>query len=160
MSNPYLETIFDFINSEGVIGSYPNNIDLAIAVIVLEYRMREYGKKFLTVSEQAIKEANLKDLNGWYNNSERMNNKDIRDKYLDGGFYDKIKEIARIRNDLIHGHLLPLPFDERNEHIKTVINFCKTFPQVRIKTIIEGGTVTASFEATVTEPSIHVEKAE
>ena len=100
------DKILDFIRDPHVVSSSPRHLDLAIAIIVLEYRMRGYVHQHLKANK---KDATLSDYNSWYNNTERVQNPSIVEKYRKGEFYKRIKPIADIRNDVIHANLCKYP---------------------------------------------------
>lgn len=125
------DKILDFIKTSHIVSSTPDHLDLAIAIIVLEYRMRGYARKYLNVNKD-LKDANLSDYNSWYNN-DKVLNPCIVEKYHNGGFHGRIKPISDIRNDVIHANSVQISAQDKEEYINTIKDFCSTFPEFRIK---------------------------
>ena len=130
MGNSTANKILDFIKTPHVASSSPDHLDLAIAIIVLEYRMRGYVHKHLSVNN---KKPELRHYNTWYNNNERVQNPSIVEKYRKGGFYKRVEPIADIRDDVIHANSVHISAKDKEEYINTIKDFCDTFPEVRIK---------------------------
>ena len=124
------DKISDFIKTPHVVSSTPDHLDLAIAIIVLEYRMRGYVHEYLSVNNN---KPELRDYNKWYNNNDRVQNPSIVEKYQKGDFYTRIKPIADIRDDVIHANSVHISAKDKEEYINTIKDFCDTFPEVRIK---------------------------
>ncbi len=140
------DKILDFIKDPHVVSSSPRHLDLAIAIIVLEYRMRGYARKYLEVEKE---DANLSDYNSWYNNKERMQNPCIVEKYRKGGFYNRIKPIANIRNDVIHANSVQISTENKKEYINTIKDFCNTFPQIDLTATFTSGVPTMTADLRV-----------
>ena len=157
MSNLYIETISDFINSEGVIGDYPGNIDLAVAITVLEYRMKQYAivKEIFKagVLEKWLEKRKLTllKISELYGDESKYICRETFKEYGDGCFPERIGDIVGARNAVIHSFIdedkrVMVPDEEKKRYIQTIKDFCRTFPMARVEANISGGPSTACFD--------------
>ena len=108
--------------------------------------MRGYVHQHLKVEK---KDATLSDYNSWYNNTERVQNPSIVEKYREGEFYKRIKPIADIHNDVIHANFVQISAKNKKEYINTIKDFCNTYPQIDLTAVFTSGVPTISADLRV-----------